>query len=132
LQNIFVIALKDFLSKKFLALTLLPFFITFLIFGTLWDLSGINVALGHLTGIEFLDNLLNSVANFLAGFVGWILIAALSTVTATMIIGFFTPIIVKEIRNRHYPDVTLEGGVGILEYLWLLTVTIVKFFAFCC
>ncbi len=127
MQNIFIVALRDFLSKKFLALTLLPFFVTFLIFGTIWDLSGIQVALGNLTGIEFIDTILNSLANFLAGFLGWVIIAAVSTVTATMIIGFFTPLIVKDIQKRHYPNVKLEGGVGVVEYLWLLFVSFLKF-----
>jgi len=126
-QNPFLLGLRDFLTKKFLALTLLPFFITFLIFGTLWDLSGIQVALGALTGIGWLDQAISAVLNFLVGVLGWVLIAALSTITATMIIGFFTPYIVREIHRRHYPDVRLEGGISVVEYLWLLLKSFLKF-----
>ena len=128
MQNIFVVALQDFLSKKFLALTLLPFFITFLLFASIWNLSDIHVALGHLTGIGFIDSAISSIANFFVGFLGWIAIAALSTVTATIIIGFFTPVIVREIHRRHYAGLKIEGGIGIIEYLWILVKTLLKFF----
>jgi len=126
-HNPFLLALKDFFTGKFLALTLLPFFITFLLFGALWDLSDIQIALGSLTGIEWLDQAISWLVNFFIDILGWVLVAALSTITATMIIGFFTPIIVKEIHKRHYAHIPLEGGLSILDYLLLLVRSIVKF-----
>jgi uncharacterized protein involved in cysteine biosynthesis len=85
------------------------------------------VALGALTGIGWLDQAITTILNWLLGVLGWVLIAALSTITATMIIGFFTPYIVREIHRRHYPDVRLEGGISVVEYLWLLFKSFLKF-----
>ncbi|MRJ03230.1 MAG: EI24 domain-containing protein [Epsilonproteobacteria bacterium] len=127
MQNPFIAALKDFLSWKFLGLTLLPFLVTFLIFGAVWDLSDIQISLGSLTGVEWLDSALNWLLNFFVDVLGWVVIAALSTVTATMVIGFFTPYIVKEIHRRHYPHIEIEGGIGIFEYIWLLLRSLLKF-----
>jgi len=126
-QNVFLLGLKDFLSKKFLALTLLPFVITFVLFGALWSLFGFDLQIANLTGIDLIDSLIQSVAEFLMGIFGWILVAALSTVTATMIVGFLTPYIVREIHRRHYPDIPIEGGISIAGYLWLLFKSLVKF-----
>ncbi len=127
MQNVFILGLKDFLTKKFLALTLLPFIISFLFFGTLYTVLDIHINFSHLTGIGFIDSIIATVASFLAGLLGWVAIFAIATIFATVIMGFFTPIVVKEIHKRHYPDIELEGGVGIVDYLILLIKSFIKF-----
>lgn len=151
-KNIFIIAFQDFLTTKFLTLTLAPFFLTLIIFSLLIFGAGgefFNVlnqlsqnpdAINDPQIKDFVQHypILSAIAgsyifHILAGIIFGILGTGLavlaSTSVAVMIVGFFTPIIVKEIHKRHYPNIPIEGGVDFLSYIGLAAKTFLKFIA---
>ncbi len=148
-KSIFTAALQDFFTKKFLALTFAPFFITLTLFSWLfWGAGG--ELLDTLSQLAQNPNAINdpSIASFvqehpwiasLAGsfifkiifgtllaILGTLLAILLSTATATVIMGFFTPIVVRNIHKRHYAHLPMEGGIGAFEYIWLMAKIIFK------
>ncbi len=148
-KNIFVMALEDFLTKKFLAITFGPFIITFILFGMLLYGSASHVldmlatlaqnpeALSNPEIAEFAkehnwlaaiasSTVFHYIAGALLAVLGTLLAVLLSTAMATMVMGFFIPMVVKEIHKRHYPHIKLEGGIGIGEYIWLMIKTLLK------
>ncbi len=115
-------SIKDFLTLKFLLLSTLPFLISFLIFGSLFLYSGSEF-------IDFLNNTANGanfadidpqahpIVNYILtlAFVKWALVTffylfgtflmlLISVIIAVIVIGFFTPYIVKNIHQKYYPD----------------------------
>ena len=151
-KNIFVAAFEDFLTTKFLTLTLAPFFITllifsFLIFGAGSEFFDILNQLGQ--NPEAINDpqiqafvkeypiisaiagsfIFQAFAGILFGILGTGLAILASTSIAVIIVGFFTPIIVNEIHKRHYPNVKKEGGVDIFSYTLLVLKTFLKFIA---
>ncbi len=148
-KNIFIVALEDFLTKKFLAITFGPFIITFILFGMLLYGSASQIldmltalaqnpdAINNPTVAEFAKEhnwlaaiVSSTIFHYLAGalltIIGTLLAVLLSTAMATMVMGFFIPTVIKEIHKRHYINIPLEGGLGIGEYIWLMAVTLLK------
>ncbi|MRI58587.1 MAG: hypothetical protein C6H99_03660 [Epsilonproteobacteria bacterium] len=148
-KSIFTAALEDFLTKKFLTLTFAPFFLTLLLFSWLfWGAGG--ELLDILSQLAQDPNAIQdpAIANFvqehpwiatiassaifkilfgtILALLGTLLAILLSTATATIIMGFFTPTVVREIHRRHYSHIPIEGGIGALEYLWLALKIILK------
>ncbi len=148
-KSIFVAAWEDFMTKKFLAITFLPFIITFILFAAFfWGAGGEMIdiltqlaqnpdAIHDPTIAQFVHDhpWLASIASSwifkvlfgtLVAILGILLAILLSTAVATMVMGFFTSYVVKEIHKRHYAHIPLSGGLSILEYLWLLSKTLLK------
>ncbi len=151
-KNIFIIAFEDFLSTKFLTLTLAPFFITliifsFLIFGAGGELFDILHQLSQNPNSindpqvkDFVQNypiiatiagsyIFHIFAGVLFGILGTGLAILASTAVAVTVVGFFTPIIVDEIHKRHYSNIPKDGGIDILSYFGLMIKTFLKFLA---
>ncbi|WP_281950530.1 EI24 domain-containing protein [Nitrosophilus kaiyonis] len=151
-KNIFIAAFEDFLTSKFLTLTLAPFFITliifsFLIFGAGSEFFDILNQIGQNPESlndpqikEFVKEypiistiagsfIFQAFAGILFGILGTGLAILASTSVAVIIVGFFTPIIVNEIHKRHYSHIPKEGSVDIISYIILTIKTILKFIA---
>ncbi len=115
-------SLSDFKSPYFLGLSLLPFVVVALLFGYGWfgfggDLLAQAQASLDAGQVPFLDAgshpWLTAVLTFAPVqwlfslffyLVGIVAVVLLSVVVAAIVIGFFTPVIVKKIQKKHYPD----------------------------
>jgi len=127
-------SVRDFLSSPFLGMSVLPFIITTMV------LFGIFLYLGGeffqmvMNGGE-LENMIDPsshpiIASILAfSFVKWVILTffyliggafviLVSVMIAVIIIGFFTPRVVKILRERHYPDIELKEGFSIGDIIW--------------
>ncbi len=114
-------SLADFKSPLFLGLSLLPFFVVLLLFGygyfhfgsDLIAQVGADLDAGR---VPFLDAKEHPWLTYVLTFslfkwlftlffylVGVVAVVLLSVVVAGVVIGFFTPMIVKVIQKRHYP-----------------------------
>ncbi len=148
-KSVFIAGWEDFMTKKFLAITFLPFIITFILFATFfWGAGGQMIhilsqlaqnpnAIHNPDIAQFAQNhpwlvdlvsswIVKTLLGTLVAILGTLLAILLSTAVATMVMGFFTPYVVKEIHKRHYAHIPLSGGLSILEYLWLLSKTLLK------
>jgi hypothetical protein len=120
-------SIADFFSPKLLAYSVVPFLITFALFLYLY--------LG--VGGEWIDSFKHSIENGTVPFldadkhpiltyiltiglfewlfsiffylVGAIAVILLTVVVSATIVGFFTPAIVKVIRDKHYPDFVIKN-----------------------
>ncbi len=126
MQKALILGWRDFLTKEFLAITFLPFILTLLLLGGGWIAFGGNIV-DTLLRSHIHNHLLHSIVTFLANALGFFVAVLLSTSFATIIMGFFTPYVVRKIHKRHYSHIPLQGGVGIGEYLWILAKTLLKF-----
>ncbi len=148
-KSIFLAALEDFLTQKFLLITFAPFLITFVLFGMLFY-GSISEILDMLSTLAQNPDAINSpdvaqfaqehhwlaaiasstlfhyIAGILLTVLGTVLAVLLSTAVATMVMGFFIPTVVREIHRRHYPEVSLDGGVSAGEYIMLMLSTLGK------
>jgi len=148
-KSIFVVALEDFLTRKFLAITFLPFIISFTLLGMLFygsfsqllemlttlaqnpdALSDPQIAQfaqeHHWLAAIASSTIFHYIAGALFAVLGTLFAVLISTALATVVMGFFTPTIVREIHRRHYSDIELGKGVGILEYLWMVLAVFFK------
>ncbi len=122
IKNIIKKSLEDFKSPQFLGLSLLPFLIIFMLFGYGYFhfggdfLSQIQSSFDQ-GKVPFLDASahpwITSVLTFsifkwlftiLFYLFGIVAIVLFSVVIASILIGFFTPMIVKKIQKKHYPN----------------------------
>ncbi len=127
-------SIKDFFSSPFLGMSILPFIITTMV------LFGIFLYIGG----EFFQLLMSGgeietmidpsahpiIASILAfSFVKWVILTffyliggafviLLSVMIAVVIIGFFTPRVVKILRERYYPDIELKEGFSTGDVIW--------------
>ena len=142
MNKIFNISVKDFLTKKFILLSLLPLLGAILVLGIL----------AFFGGKESFENLQNALANgdftllqnypiiakiLSYGVTKWIigaffyiagtfLVLIFSVIIAVIIVGFLTPVVTKEINLRHY-NLQKQGEVSFLRVLKLMFFTILKF-----
>ncbi|MDA3048616.1 MULTISPECIES: EI24 domain-containing protein [unclassified Campylobacter] len=142
--KIFRLSIKDFFTKKFITLSLLPFFCALLVLGYFMYFGGSEIfALleeGAKSGdFSFLDEArFPLIAKLLAyGATKWIigvifytfgtfLVLMLSVFCALFIAGFLTPIVTKEINLRHYHlERADEPNLG--RVLTLMAIEILKF-----
>ncbi len=117
LNKIIQLSLKDFFSAKFLTLSLAPIMIVFAIVFGIYFLTDIDFAtllavdstthpwLGWILSFGFMQSFINF---FLYIFI-WGLLVVVSVVLSIIVVGFFTPKIVKEIQKRHYPHIKLTN-----------------------
>lgn len=120
-------SIADFFSPKLLLLSIIPFLISFSLFIFLYFQFGVELVESFKTSIEngvvpFLDpdtypkiTYILTLGIFKWFFmiffylVGGIVVVLFSVMIAVVVIGFFTPFIVKVIRDRHYPDFKIEN-----------------------
>ena len=137
-------ALSDFFTTKFLALSTAPFLITMLLaFFVLFQLSGeffdmLSAAAqaGQQAGAAapgdelaqfakeypVISTILGSfvfkaVAGTLFYIIGGGIAVLVSVILAVVIVGFFTPLIVKEVQQRHYPHIERKATVPVWDYI---------------
>jgi len=143
-EAIFAKALSDFFTTKFLTLSTAPFVITmilafFLLYqasGEFFDMLSAAAAAGsapdaaqaHDQLAQFaqeypiLSTILGSVvfkavAGTLFYIIGGGVAVLVSVILAVVIVGFFTPIIVKEVQKRHYPHIERKATVPVWDYI---------------
>ncbi len=131
LQEYFVSAKKDFLTPYLLGLTFLPYFFAFIVFGAVLYAFGGEI-------FDVLYTFLHIDFGFSSVFFAWIqnvfdailrvsifvflffAYFALSLLLSLLICAFVAPYVVRFVRNRHYPQCTLDGGGGIFASLLYL------------
>ena len=104
-------SISDFFSAKFLTLSVAPIMIVFaIIFGVYFmsdfDLFSLGIIdnssswFGWILSIPAISWLVNAFLQILI----WGLLIVVSVVLSIIVVGFFTPKIVKEVQKRHYQD----------------------------
>lgn len=149
-QNILSLSIKDFLTPKMLKYALLPFVITIIIMYILFFVvAGVGVehlatldvqstqttmqdSVPHtesmsaqLQGsgvVKYLMSfaLTSWMATFFIYAIGGFLTLYASIFIAVIVIGFLTPLVMRELQRRHYNDVEMTGHSNILSALFLI------------
>lgn len=143
-------SVSDFLSPKLLMVSVVPFFLTFALFLYLY------LGIGGDTIDSFKQSIENGVVPFLDAqahpiltyiltigvfkwfftiffyLVGGIAVVLLTMVVAAAIVGFFTPYIVKVIRDKHYPNFVIKNddftiGVTIWHFIKVFAIFAILF-----
>ena len=144
-QNLLLLSIKDFLTPKMLKYSLLPFIITvILMYVVFFILAGIGLdQLGSMdvqttqttiqNGIPHTDSfsarlegtaiiqflmsytITSWIASFLVYTIGGFFVLYASIFIAVIVIGFLTPLVMRELQNRHYKDVELIGHSNIIS-----------------
>ncbi len=141
---LFAKALSDFFTTRFLVLSTAPFIITmllafFLLFqvsGEFFDMLSAAAAATQNPDAATAQNELaqfakeypvistilgsfvfKAVAGTLFYIVGGGVAVLVSVVLAVVIVGFFTPMIVKEVQRRHYPQIERKATVPLWDYV---------------
>ncbi len=135
-MNLLLKSLKDYFTLRFLLLSTLPFLVSFLIFGALFLYSGsefVNFLNSTANGTNFADIDPNAhpIVNYLLtlAFVKWTLVTFFylfgtflmllaSIIIAVIVIGFFTPYIVKTIHVQYYPNY-IRGEISFVKVLFM-------------
>ncbi len=147
-KNILLLSIKDFFTPKMLKYALLPFIVTLiLMYIIFFVIAGIGVeslatldvqstqttvenGIPHtesitakLQGLEIIQYLMSFavtswIATFLIYAIGGFLTLHASIFIAIIVIGFLTPVVMKELQKRHYRDVEMIGHSNILEVLF--------------
>jgi ABC-type sugar transport system permease subunit len=108
-------SLNDFFSAKFLTLSIAPILIVFsIVFGVYFvtDFDFVSLSImnsssswfGWILSIPGVSWLVNAFLYILI----WGLLIVVSVVLSIIVVGFFTPKIVKEVQKRHYPDIKIS------------------------
>ncbi len=139
-------SISDFFSAKILTLCIAPFFVTFAILILLYSIFGADFIQHFTTSMDngvvpFLDPqkyptityiLTSSLFKwifYIFFYTVFVLLITLLTVTISIVVvGFFTPIVVKIIQKRHYRDFIIDtSGFSILYSLFYSIKTITLF-----
>lgn len=140
ISRLFSKSLKDFFTGTFIKLSLLPFILTFVVFigmffwlsDDLWqylmrtfgpesDLAQIPI-LSIIVGSVIVQTLFAVIFHVLL-FVPFVV---LSVMVAVIVVGFMTPLVVRILQKRHYPDVELRGYGNPAVDIWFLVMTLLK------
>ena len=143
-QNLLILSIKDFLTPKMLKYSILPFIVTivlmyiifFIIAGVGLDQLGtmdiqttqttIQIGIPHtdsfsakLEGSSIIQFLMSYtitswIASFLVYAIGGFFVLYASIFIAVLVIGFLTPLVLKELQRRHYKDVEMIGYSNIV------------------
>ncbi len=130
-------SIADFFSPKLLLLSIIPFLISFALFIFLYFQFGVELVESFKTSMDndvvpFLDprtypkltyiltlGVFKWLFTIFFYLVGGILVVLVSVMIAVIVIGFFTPFIVKIIRDKHYPDFVIKNeNFTILSTAW--------------
>ncbi len=129
-------SIADFFSPKLLLLSIIPFLISFILFIFLYFQFGVELVESFKISMEngivpFLDPDVYPKITYVLTLgifkwffmiffylVGGIVVVLFSVMIAVVVIGFFTPFIIKVIRDKHYPDFEIKNE----DFTLLLTV----------
>ncbi|NPA73230.1 MAG: EI24 domain-containing protein [Epsilonproteobacteria bacterium] len=143
-MNVFDKSIKDFFKMKFLLLSTLPFLLSFFILGAVFLYGGsefLNMLLNPSSGngIEQVDPNIHPIISYILTFAlvkwvfvtffylfGTILIVLISVIIGVIVIGFFTPYIVKNIQEDSYPNY-IRSQMELKEVIWLYAKTFLIF-----
>ena len=149
-KNLLTISIKDFFSAKMLKYSVLPFIIsTVIIYILFFSLAGLGLEqLGsldvqstqttmqngvphtesfsaQLEGLSIIQFLMSYtitswIASFLIYAIGGFFMLYISIFIALLVIGFLTPLILKEIQKKHYQDIEIIGYSNIISAIFLM------------
>ena len=149
-KNILLLSVKDFLTPKMLKYSILPFIITMVVMYVLFFVvAGIGLdQLGTMdiqstqttmeNGIPHTDSfsaqlqgsaiiqflmsytITSWIASFLVYAIGGFFVLYASIFIAVIILGFLTPMILKELQKRHYKDIEMIGFSNLFESIFLM------------
>jgi len=149
-KNLLILSIKDFLTLKMLKYSVLPFIITIVVMYILFfivagmgldQLGSMDVQTTQTTiqnGIPHTDSfsaklegtaiiqflmsyaITSSIASFLVYAIGGFFVLYASIFIAVIILGFLTPLVLKELQKRHYKDVQMIGFSNIIEGILLV------------
>jgi len=148
--ELFKKSISDFLSAKLLLISIAPFLISFVLFLYLYLGVGGDAIETFKQSIEngvvpFLDPDAHPILTYILTIgvfkwlfslffylVGALAVVLLSVVVAVVVVGFFTPYIVKVIREKHYPDFVIKNenftiGVTIWHFVKVFSIFILLF-----
>ena len=142
-MNLLIKSIKDFFTLRFLLLSTLPFLASFLIFGAIFLYSGsefINFLNSTTNGSNLsVDQNIHPIISYLLtlAFVKWVivtffylfgtfLILLVSVIIAVIVIGFFTPYIVKTLAQKYYPKF-IRGEISFIKTFAMYIKTFVIF-----
>lgn len=142
--NVFFVSLKDFLTKKFIILSLLPLLVSLLVFGGFIIFGGNELfsilSEGAKSGdYSFLNEaeyplvtkiLTYAITKWIIGALfyvaGTFLVLMLSVFTALLVAGFLTPIVTKDINLKYY-NIERSSEVSFLRVTKLMGFDLLKF-----
>jgi hypothetical protein len=149
-KNIILLSIKDFFTPKMLQYSVAPFILTMILMYLLFFyIAGVGVEqLGQIqvetsqtsiqNGIPHTESITtilegNAIIKFLMSYtitswiatfliyaIGSFFVLYLSIFVALIVIGFLTPLVLKELQKRHYRDVEMLGYSNIFESLFLV------------
>jgi len=149
-SNILSLSIKDLFTAKMMKYSLLPFVFSMIILYVLFfvvagigldqlgtmDIQSTQTTIENgiphtesfaatLEGTAIIKFLMSSaltswIASFLVYTIGTFLTLYFSIFIALLVIGFLTPLILKEIQKRHYSDVEMIGHSNLFEALFLV------------
>ncbi|MCF6309545.1 MAG: EI24 domain-containing protein [Sulfurimonas sp.] len=149
-KNILLLSIKDFFTPKMLKYALLPFLVTLILMYIIFFIvAGIGIdnlatldvqstettiqngiphtesITAQLQGSEIMQYLMSFaftswIATFLIYAIGGFLTLHASIFIAIIVIGFLTPVVMKELQRRHYPEVEMIGHSNIFEVIFFL------------
>lgn len=148
-NRVLALSIKDLLTKKMLKYSILPFVATLLVLYVLFfvvagmgldSLGTMHIQSSETTYVDGVPNkesfeaklegtaiinflmssaLTSWIATFLVYTIGSFITLYFSIFVALIVIGFMTPYILKEIQQRHYSDVAIEGHSNLFEGILL-------------
>jgi len=149
-KNLLLLSVKDFLTPKMLKYSILPFIITMILMYVVFfilagigldQLGSMNVQTTQTTmenGIPYTENfsaqlegsaiiqflmsytITSWIASFLVYAIGGFFVLYVSIFIAVIVIGFLTPLVMKELQKRHYKDIELIGHSNMLSAILLM------------
>lgn len=142
ISRLFSKSLKDFFTGTFIRLSFLPFILTFVVFIGMffWFSDDLWQYLMHTFGpesdlaqIPILSIIVGSViVQTLFGIIFHVVLfipfVVLSVMVAVIIVGLMTPLVVRILQKRHYPDIELRGYGNPAGDIWFLVMTLLKTF----
>lgn len=137
--KIFNLSIKDFLSKKYILLSILPFIFSLLIMGVIayfggYELHDVLLKSGENSGYAFFNSAkypkifesINWLIGILISISGVFLVIVFSILIASIVAGFLTPIITKDINKKYY-NIDKKNEVSTLR---IIKISIIEFFKF--
>ena len=149
-KELLVLSIKDFFTPKMLKYSLIPFVVSVVLMYVLFfslagagleNLGSLDVQstqtsmengvphtesfsaqLEGLSIIQFLMSytITSWIASFLVYAIGGFFMLYISIFIALIVIGFLTPLILKEIQKRHYSDIEIIGHSNIISAIFLM------------
>jgi len=107
------LSIKDYFTKEFLLLSLLPFLLSAGLFVGLFSTFVDTPAVDG----SFFTNIFSNIIDMLLYALGGIASVMFSLILALIIIGFLTPYAVSIIKKRHYQDIEIDSNISFLGSL---------------